>query len=121
VASPAERLAAAVKRAPTLGFIWSDGVTGHSIKYAWRAPAAGAPTRIVLITDRRIGAHAPGWAPVSGPLADADFTVLEIRLDADGRGEGKASLTTNVAVDAAAQTLALDGYAAAPLLLKVTR
>ena len=121
VASPAERLAAAVKRAPTLGFVWTDGVTGHSIKYAWRTPAAGAPARIVLITDRRIGAHAPGWAPASGPLADADFTVLEIRLDAEGRGEGKASLTTDVAVDAAAQTLALDGYAAAPTLLKVTR
>lgn len=121
VASPTDRLAAAVKRAPTLGFVWNDGVTGYSIKYAWRTPAAGAPTRIVLITDRRIGAHAPGWTPASGPLADADFTVLEIRLDADGRGEGKASLTTNVAVDTAAQTLALDGYAAAPTLLKVTR
>jgi hypothetical protein len=121
VTSPMDRLAAAVKGAPTLGFVWSDGVTGYSIKYAWRTPAAGAPERIVLITDRRLGANAPGWAPASGPLADADFTVLEIRLDANGVGEAKSSLITNVAIDATAQTLALDGYAAAPTLLKVTR
>jgi hypothetical protein len=73
------------------------------------------------VTDRRLGAHAPGWAAASGPLADADFTVLEFRLDAKGSGEGKSSLTANVAVDATAQTLALEGYAAAPLLLKVSR
>jgi hypothetical protein len=120
-ASPVDRLSAAVKAAPTLGFVWSDSVTGHSIRYAWRTPATGAPTRVVLVTDRRLGAHTPDWAPASGPLADADFTVIEIRLDAKGVGEGKASLTTNVAVDAAAQTLALDGYAVAPTLLKVTR
>lgn len=120
-ASPIDRLAAAIKTAPTLGFVWSDGVTGHSIKYAWRAPAAGAPERVVLVTDRRLGAHVPGWAPASGPLADADFTVLEIRLDAKGAGEAKSSLTANVAVDATTQTLALEGYAAAPLLLKVSR
>jgi hypothetical protein len=35
--------------------------------------------------------------------------------------EGKTSLTTAVAIDTAANTLALDGYAAAPALLKVTR
>lgn len=120
-ASPIDRLTTAVKAAPTVGFLWSDGITGHSIKYAWRTPGAGAPDRIVLVTDRRLGAHAPGWAAASGSLADADFTVIEFRLDAKGAGEGKSSLTTNVSVDATAQTLALDGYAAAPLLLKVSR
>ena len=120
-ASPIDRLTTAVKAAPTVGFLWSDGITGHSIKYAWRTPGAGPPDRIVLVTDRRLGAHAPGWAAASGSLADADFTVLEFRLDAKGSGEGKSSLTANVAVDATAQTLALDGYAAAPLLLKVSR
>jgi hypothetical protein len=36
-ASPLERLTTAIKAAPTLGFIWSDGPTGYSIKYAWRS------------------------------------------------------------------------------------
>jgi hypothetical protein len=119
--SPFARLSAAIKAAPTLGYIWTNGVTGYSIKYAWRSLAAEEQARIVLVTDRRLSSHAPHWAPASATASDADFTVIEMRLDAQGAGEGKTSLTTAVAIDTAANTLALDGYAAAPALLKVTR
>jgi len=120
-ADPMARLTAAVKAAPTVGFVWGDGVTGYSIKYAWRAPAADAGTdRIVLVTDRRLGAHAPG-SLTSEQAADAEFTVIEMRVAAKGAGEGKTSLSTKIALDAAAQTLALEGYPAAPVQLKVTR
>ena len=114
--STAARLSAAVKAAPTLGYIWGDGVTGYSIKYAWRAA-----DRIVLITDRRLGAHAPEWGLGAGPSPDAEYTLIELRLDAKGTGEGKTSLSANVVMDAAANTLALDGYAAAPAMIRVTR
>lgn len=120
-ANPLARLTTAVKAAPTLGFIWGDGITGYSIKYAWHAPADAGRERIVLVTERRLGAHAPNWTPSPAVTPEAEFTVLEMRVDAKGVGEGKASLTTNVALDAKAQTIALDGYDAAPLLLKVTR
>ena len=96
-------------------------MTGYSIKYAWHAPAAAGRERIVLVTERRLGAHAPDWTPFPLVTPDAEFTVVELRVDAKGVGEGKASLTTNVGLDAQAQTLALDGYAAAPPLLKVNR
>jgi hypothetical protein len=119
--SPLARLSAAIKAAPTLGYIWTDGVTGYSIKYAWHAPATDESERIVLVTDRRLNSHAPDWAAASGAAGDPDFTVIEMRLDGRGVGEGKTSLTTRVAIDTAANTLALDGYAAAPALLKVTR
>jgi len=118
--SPFARLSAAIKAAPTLGYIWTDGVTGYSIKYAWRSLAADEQARIVLVTDRRLDSRAPHLAPAPAAASDADFTVIEMRLDAQG-GEGKTSLTTAVAIDTAANTLALDGYAAAPALLKVTR
>jgi hypothetical protein len=119
--SPLAKLSAAIKAAPTLGYIWTDGVTGYSIKYAWHAPATDESERIVLVTDRRLNSHAPDWAPASGTAGDADFTVIEMRLDRRGVGEGKTSLTTRVAIDTAANTLALDGYAAAPALLKLSR
>jgi hypothetical protein len=121
-ADPMARFTAAVKSAPTVGFVWGDGVTGYSIKYAWRAPSADAGTeRIVLVTERRLGAHAPDWSPAPGTAADAEFTVIEMRVAPKGVGEGKTSLATKVAVDAAAQTVALEGYQAAPVQLKVTR
>jgi hypothetical protein len=114
--TPIERLATAVKAAPTLGYIWGDGVTGYSIKYAWRS--AG---RVVLVTERRFGAHAPEWGLASETGPEAEFTVIELHLDTMGAGEGKSSLSAPVVVDAAASTLALDRFAAAPTLLKVTR
>jgi hypothetical protein len=110
------RLSAAIKAAPTLGYIWGDGVTGYSIKYAWHAA-----DRIVLITDRRLGAHAPEWALPQGPAPDAEYTLIEMHLDAKGAGEAKTSLGANVAIDTEANTLALDGYAAAPPQLRITR
>jgi len=119
--SPFAKLSAAIRTAPTLGYIWTDGVTGYSIKYAWRSPATEDKERIVLVTERRLDSHAPDWAPASGAAGDADFTVIELRIDHQGVGDGKTSLTTSVAIDTAANTLALDGYAAAPTWLTVTR
>jgi len=119
--SPAARLSAAIAAAPTVGFIWGDGPTGYSIKYAWRSPADEGQERIVLATERRVGAHAMSWPASPGAAADAEFTVIEIRIDRKGAGQGKASPWAGVVVDAAAKTLALDGYATAPVLLEVTR
>jgi hypothetical protein len=127
--SPLERLTNAIKAAPTVGFIWSDGPTGYSIKYAWRsAPASsrgeGAPNaleRVVLVTDRRLGANSTAWPAAQGAAAEAGFTVVEMRIDGKGVGEAKSSLTSPVVVDAAANTLAIDKYSDAPVLLKVTR
>jgi hypothetical protein len=51
-------------------------------------------------------------------LTDYEFTLIEIRLDARGLGEGKTSLTTKVVVDDSAKTVALENYAAAPAVLQ---
>ena len=39
--SPTAALTQAIGRAPTIGYIWTNDVTGYSIKYAYRAAAAG--------------------------------------------------------------------------------
>jgi hypothetical protein len=129
--NPLERLTTAIKAAPTVGFIWGEGPTGYSIKYAWRSPAPGTQERVVLVTDRRLGANTGSWPAATGPSAEAlakagaaanaEFTVVEMRLDGKGVGEAKSSLTSPVVVDTAANTLALDKYVEAPVLLKVTR
>jgi hypothetical protein len=118
--SPEARLTTEVKAAPTIGFVWGDGPTGYSIKYAWRASTPDGRERLVLVTDRRLGTHLA--SPSAGPAkaVDAEFTVIEMRLDAKG-GEGKTSLDSPVVVDSAAATLALGAYTTAPIFIKVTR
>ena len=118
--SPAARLSAAVSAAPTVGFVWGEGPTGVSVKYAWQARTPDGAERIVLVTDRRLDAT-PLVPPPAAAAGDAAFTLLEIRLDAAGGGEGRASLAGSVVADNATNTLALENYGAAPVLLKVMR
>jgi hypothetical protein len=121
--TPTAALTAAIGRAPTVGYIWTTDVTGYSIKYAYHASSPGGGERIVLATDRRLGAYSPAWrldAPKAAP--DYEFTLVEIHLDAKGTGEGKTSLTTKVVPDNEARTLALDNYpGTAAILEHVTR
>jgi hypothetical protein len=122
-------LTAAIGKAPTIGYVWTSGITGYSIKYAYHAPLPDGGERIVLATDRRLGAYLPAWTPApastAGPEAsstpaatDYEFTLIEMRMNAKGSGEGKTSLAAKVIVDGDANTLALDDYAGAALNLK---
>jgi hypothetical protein len=119
-ATPEQRLEATLTDAPTLGYIWTNDVTGYAIKYAVRMPAAGGE-RIVLVTDRRLGIYTTSWNPVGAAPTDYDFTLLELRLDAKGGGEGKTSLAAKIAIDNDAHTLALDNFMAAPVQLQGVR
>jgi hypothetical protein len=118
------QVAEALKAAPTVGYFWTstDGV-GYAIKYAYRSPIAGGGERIVLATDRPVGSwERGGWrtAAQAAP-SDAPFTLIEIRLNARGVGEGKMSLAAPIAADAALKSIALSGYDTAPVLLKDVR
>lgn len=49
-------------------------------------PLPDGGERVVLVTDRRIGF----WEAANQPRSiDYPFTVIELRLQADGEGEGK--------------------------------
>jgi hypothetical protein len=111
---------AAVKASPTVGYIWGDGPTGYSIKYAWRSALADGRERVVLMTDRRFGASSDS-AMSSTAAADAEFTVLEMRIDRNGSGEAKTSHGIPVITDPVAAALSLGGYDAVPGPLKVNR
>jgi hypothetical protein len=119
---PIATLTAAISKAPTIGYIWTNEVAGYAIKYAWRAPSADGGERIIVATNRRIGAHALSWNPVGGSTPTAyEFTFVEIRLPLGRPGEAKTSLSTSIAIDNEAKTIALENYATAqPLLARVS-
>jgi hypothetical protein len=120
--TPIAALAAAIGRAPTVGYIWTNDVTGYSIKYAYRTSLPEGGERIIVATDRRLGAFTTSWTPTTAaPATDYEFTLVEIRLDSKGLGEGKTSLTTKVVLDNEAKTVALDDYTATPAILQSVR
>ena len=121
--SPTAVLAQVLGRAPTIGYLWTADVTGYAIKYATRMPLPDGGERVIIASDRRLGTHTAGWQPaVTGPLMDYEFTVIEIRFDGKGVGEGRTSLTTKVVVDPDAKTVALENYqTSTPILRNVKR
>jgi hypothetical protein len=115
---PIVTLTAALGKAPTVGYFWTNEVVGYSIKYAYRSALPDGGERIILLTDRRLGGGTAGWKQATGTPTDYAFTLIEIRMDSKGTGEGKASLTSKVIFDSEAKTLALDNYAATHAILQ---
>jgi len=119
--TPIAAFTAALGRSPTIGYIWTNDVAGYSIKYAWRSALPGGTQRIVLASDRRLGAYTGAWK-TTGPATETDyaFTLIELRVNPDGSLEGKTSLTNKILLDADAKTVALEDYAAAAASLTAT-
>ena len=69
--TPDASLAAALKKAPTVGILWTSETVGYSIKYAYRLPQPDGGERIILATDRRVGAWSSLWKPTAAAGASA--------------------------------------------------
>ena len=116
--TPIAAFTAALGRVPTVGYLWTNDITGYSIKYAWHAPLPDGGDRIVLVSDRRLGAYTGAWKTTPDmPETDYTFTLIELHVGTNGALEGKTSLTMKIGVDGEAKTVALDAYAAAPVVL----
>ncbi len=118
--TPEAALADALRAAPTLGYLWSSEVAGYAIRYAVRLDQPDGGERIILVTDRRLGAWNDRWklSAASGDANNFEFSLIELHLNARHEGEGKVSLNGKIAVDSAAKALALENYAALPVVLK---
>ena len=105
---------------PTLGHLWrGNSGLGYSLKYARRTTTPDGGVRITLVTGRPLGTYSrdPWKATDASVAAVHDFTVIELRLDSNGTGEGKMSVATDVTIDAQAGLVALKDYDTAPVLL----
>jgi hypothetical protein len=58
------------------------------------------------------------WKAEGQSGAVAPFTVVELHVSKDGKGEGKMSLSAPFSINASDNTVALTNYASAPVTLK---
>ena len=120
--SPIEAFTAALGRAPTLGYIWTSDITGYAVKYAWHATLPDGTDRIILVSDRRLGAYTNAWKTASqAPETDYAFTLIELRAGPKGTLEGRTSLTSKIAIDNDAKTVALESWGAGPSILQIAK
>ena len=119
--TPEASLARALNETTTVGYLWSSEVAGYALRYAGKVDAADGSRRIILIT-RRLGAVNQRWNPTfQGTSNSYEFSVIELRLNAKGEGEGRASLVGKVAPDVAAKIVTLENYDALPAVFHTVR
>ena len=77
-------------------------------------PLPDGGERVVLVTDRRIGF----WEAANQPRSiDYPFTVIELRLNRDGEGEGKMSIATKIIADKENNIVTLENFETQPVRL----
>jgi hypothetical protein len=90
-------------------------VLGWTLHYAWSTPDPEGGHRIVLATDRYITFMEARNNP---RVSDYSFTLLEIRLDKNGEGVGKASVATKISFDRKKNVMELENYGSEPVRLQ---
>ena len=120
--TPEAALANALQETTTVGYLWSSENVGYALRYAARIANPDRSQRIILITDRRLGAVNQLWNPTfSGDPNTYEFSVIELRLNAKDEGEGRASITGKIAPDPAAKIVTLENYDMLPAIFKDVR
>jgi hypothetical protein len=110
-----EQLLDALRKQPRVGYIRTPDSIGYDLRYASRTPTGDGGARVVLATDRPIGF----WEATNQRRSlDYPFTVIELRLKANGEGEGKMSVATKITADAKDNLIVLENYSQQPVLLQ---
>lgn len=113
-----DKLLDALQDMPAVGHFGAPGNLSWDLRFARRVPLPDGGERVILVTDRRIGF----WEAAHQPRSiDYPFTVIELRLNRDGEGEGKMSLATKVIHDKEHNILTLENYDIQPVQLTNVR
>jgi len=107
-------LPALQKIRPRVGFIRTPNSIGYDLQYAWRFVNSDGTSRIVIATDRRINY----WEARNQPRTiDYPFTIIEMRLDTKGEGEGRLAAGTKISKSRDGKTIELENYGISPIAL----
>ncbi|HTQ79113.1 MAG TPA: hypothetical protein VMM92_03895 [Thermoanaerobaculia bacterium] len=107
-------LLSALQKTPRVGYIRTPDSVALDLHYAHLSPDPNGGQRIFLATDRRIGF----WEGFHNTRSlDYPFTLIEIHMGPDGKGEGRMSIATKVYADKDGY-LRLEDYSAEPVRLQ---
>ena len=109
-----EKLLDALQDAKPVGRVNAPGKLGWELRFARYHPMPDGASRIVILTDRRV----EFWEARNQPRTiDYPFTLIDLRLKADGTGEGKASVATKITYNKKTDAVELENYASEPVRL----
>jgi hypothetical protein len=110
-------LLSALQKMPKKGYIRTPQTLAWDLRYARQNAMEDGGRQIVLATDRPIGFREARNQPRS---MDYPFSVIEMRLNNENRGEGKLLAGTKIYIDKN-NNLVLENYAQQPVRLNEIR
>jgi hypothetical protein len=87
---------------------------GWDIKYTWTTPLPEGGHRIIIALDRYMSFQEVRNQPRT---VDYPFTLIEIHLDKEGKGQGKMAYATKILFDKKKNTVELENYSSEPVRL----
>jgi len=107
-------LPALQKIKPRCGYTRTAGRVGWDLQFARETELEGGARKIVVGTDRPINF----WEARANPRSrDYEFSLAEIRLGADGKGQGKAINAAKLSFNKETNTLEIENYEREPVRL----
>ena len=108
-----DALLEALQKLPVIGYINTPGSLRYDLHFARQRPQPDGGRMIFLMTDRYIGS----WEAANRPRTiDYPFTLIQLQVDKDGNGVGKASLYTKITATPDG-TIELENFANEPVML----
>ena len=107
-------LKAMQKVKPRVGFMRTPNSLGYDLQYAYRFVNSDGTSRVVIGTDRPINFWEASRQPRS---IDYPFTIIEMRLDTKGEGEGRMAAGTKISKSKDGKTVELENYGISPVAL----
>jgi len=113
-----DALLSALQKTKRVGFIRLPNTLGYDLHFARKHPGEDGGEQIILMTDRRIGF----WEARDQPRTmDYPFTLMDIRVNTKGEGEGKLSVATKISYNKKKNTVEIENYASEPVRLQNVR
>ncbi len=109
-----DALLSELQKAPTVGRINSPGHLGWDLHYARRVALPEGGERVVIATDRPVGF----WEAANSTRSlEYPFTVIEMRLNRDGEGQGKMSVAAKITGDKESHLITIENWDTQPVTL----
>jgi hypothetical protein len=108
-----DALLSELQKLPVVGYINTPGSLRYDLHFARQRTEAEGGRMIFLMTDRYIAA----WEARNRPRSiDYPFTLIQLQVDKDGTGVGKASIATKIH-EAKDGTIELENFTNIPVML----